>query len=78
MSVTYIQLEGALLLEGPFLEQIMAAYLLRSGDNVLPRIETRGILHDILVKTYNGYIVYECTGQREITEKKSTNSMLMF
>jgi hypothetical protein len=65
-----IELEGYMLLEGPFLEQVMAAYLLRMGKSVIPKVETAGISHDVLVKTYDGYIVYECTGQRDIKEDK--------
>jgi len=57
-------------LEGPFLEQVMVAHLLKMGKNVVPRVETSGISHDILVRTDDGYIVYECTGQRDIKEDK--------
>ena len=66
----YIELKGSMILEGPFLEQVMAAYLLSKGKKVVPRLETGGIQHDILVETYEGFIVYECTGQREIREDK--------
>lgn len=59
-----------MILEGPFLEQVVAGYLVKNGKEVVPRLETGGIPHDILVKSYDGYIVYECTGQREITEQK--------
>ena len=43
----------------------MVAYLLKSGKEVVPRLETGGILHDALVRTSDGYVVYECTGQRD-------------
>jgi hypothetical protein len=65
-----IEFGGRMLLEGPFLEQVMAAYLLKIGKKVVPRVETGGILHDILVEGYDGFIVYECTGQRDIKEDK--------
>ncbi|MEM4303636.1 MAG: hypothetical protein QXQ70_07065 [Candidatus Caldarchaeum sp.] len=65
-----VELGGRMILEGPFLEQVVAAYLLKNGREVVSRIETGGVSHDVLVKTYNGHILYECTGQREITEGK--------
>jgi len=66
----FIELEGSMILEGPFLELIMASYLLSKGENIVPRLETGGISHDILVKRANGFVLYECTGQRDIGESK--------
>jgi len=65
-----IEFEGALSLEGPLLESLYAAYLMKTGHELVNAVETRGVQHDILEKTYDGYIFYECTGQELITEGK--------
>jgi hypothetical protein len=65
-----IEFSGRLSLEGPLLESVFAAYLMSRGYKVVDRIETRGIQHDILVESYDGYVFYECTGQESITEQK--------
>ena len=65
-----IILNGFNTLEGPFLEKIWAAYLLKIGKNVVERYETGGYHHDVLVKEYSQSILYECTGQKEMTEQK--------
>ena len=65
-----IGFEGALVLEGPLLEAVIAAYLLSKGCNVIRRVETGGVQHDILVERHDGYVFYECTGQREVTAGK--------
>jgi len=70
MSEEPIELIGSMILEGPFLELVMASYLLKKGENIVPRLETGGISHDILVKKSDGFVLYECTGQRDIGEDK--------
>lgn len=72
MSEKYkkIILDGFNTLEGPFLEKIWAAYLLKKGKNVVERYETGGYHHDVLVNEYSQSILYECTGQKEMTEEK--------
>jgi len=57
-----IGFEGALVLEGPLLEAVMAAYLLSKGCNVMRRVETGGVQHDRLAERHDGYVFYECTG----------------
>ncbi len=66
----YIEMGGALRLEGVFLESIVAAYLLTKGEEIVPSPETRGIQHDVLVKRVDGFIFYECTGLSEISSQK--------
>ena len=39
-----IEFEGALSLEGPLLESLYAAYLMKTGHELVNAIETRGIL----------------------------------
>ena len=41
-----------------------------SEKNVVRRKSTYGVHHDILVEDYDGYEVYECTGQETITVEK--------
>lgn len=65
------EFEGSVSLEGPLLESLFSAYLLRTGHQLVNAIETRGVQHDVLEKLYDGgFIFYECTGQEIITEKK--------
>lgn len=65
-----IILDGFNTLEGPFLEKVWAAYLLKMGKNVVERYETGGYHHDVLVNEYSQSILYECTGQKEMSEEK--------
>jgi len=65
-----VEMEGALRLEGVFLESIFAAYAISKGLQVVPRPETEGQQHDVLLEGYNGFIHCECTGLAEITGKK--------
>jgi len=45
-----IEFEGALSLEGSLLEPLHAAYLMKTGRELVNAIETRGVQHDILEK----------------------------
>ena len=65
-----IEFEGALSLEGPLLESLYAAFLMKMGHKIVKAIETRGVQHDILERADDGFIFYECTGQELITERK--------
>ena len=65
-----IELMGSLILQGPFLEQVWAVHLMTLGKNVVRRKSTYGVHHDILVEDYDGYEVYECTGQETVTVEK--------
>ncbi|MEM2216711.1 MAG: hypothetical protein QXP57_09145 [Nitrososphaerota archaeon] len=65
-----VEFEGSVSLEGPLLESIYAAYLMRMGRELVKAIETRGVQHDILETTHDGFIFYECTGQEVIKENK--------
>jgi hypothetical protein len=70
MEEEVVKFEGRLLLEGPFLEHVVAALLLKEGRDVVPSLNTGGILHDVLIEDHDGYIFFECTGQREIRDDK--------
>ena len=65
-----IEMQGALRLEGVFLEGIFSAYTISEGLQVVPRPETEGQQHDVLIERYDGFIHCECTGLAEITAKK--------
>jgi hypothetical protein len=65
-----VEMEGALRLEGAFLEKVFAAHALSRGLRVIPRPETEGKQHDVLLEQYNGFIYCECTGLAEITGSK--------
>ena len=69
-EVRPIEFDGALILQGPFLEQVWAVHLMTTGKKVVARTSTYGVHHDILVEDYDGYELYECTGQEEITKEK--------
>ena len=65
-----IEMQGALRLEGVFLESIFSAYTISEGLQVVPRPSTEGQQHDVLIERYDGFIHCECTGLAEITAKK--------
>lgn len=65
-----ILLEGKMTIEGPFLEKLWAAFQISKFRRVVPRYETLGTHHDLLVTNTENSTVYECTGQAEMTEKK--------
>jgi hypothetical protein len=66
----WVEMDGALRLEGAFLEKVFAAYAISKGLKVIPRPTTEGKQHDVLLDQYNGYIHCECTGLAEITGSK--------
>jgi hypothetical protein len=66
----WVEMDGALRLEGAFLEKVFAAYAISKGLKVIPRPATEGKQHDVLLDQYNGYIHCECTGLAEITGSK--------
>lgn len=61
---------GHLTLEGPLLEMAYTALCISRGENVVPRYETMGVIHDLLVEEKEGYVFCECVGQPEITIDK--------
>lgn len=63
-------LEGYLTLEGPLLEMAYAALCVTRGERVVPRYETMGIFHDILIREDNGYVIGECLGQPVVSAEK--------
>jgi len=66
-----VEMDGVLSLEGPILESIFGTYLLLKNYSVIPRNESYGIEHDALVLDFDDkYIIYECTGQENITPEK--------
>lgn len=67
---TDIKLVNSISLEGPFLEKVWAAYQLMNYREVVPRYETLGTHHDVLVKLSSHHILYECTGQYPMTRDK--------
>lgn len=66
----YDHLEGHLTVEGPLLELAYAALCLARGEDVVPRLETLGIYHDVFIRSSKGYIFCECDGEASISEKK--------
>ncbi len=63
-------LEGCLTIEGPLLESAYAALCVSRGENVVPRYETMGVFHDILIKEEEGYVVGECLGAPVVSPEK--------
>lgn len=61
---------GTLTLEGPLLEMMYAALALNKGEKVVPRYETMGVLHDILIRQEDGYAIGECLGQPVVSAEK--------
>lgn len=61
-----VKLNGVLRLEGPFLESIVAAWLISKGENVVRRPCTGDVQHDVLTERYDGFVFYECTGLENI------------
>lgn len=61
---------GTLTLEGPLLEMTYAALCLNMGEKVVPRYETMGVFHDILIKQEDGYVIGECLGQPLVSAEK--------
>lgn len=63
-------LEGRLTLEGPLLEMAYAALCVARGEQVVPRLETLGVYHDVFIRGSKGHIFCECDGEGDISEKK--------
>ena len=62
-------MDGFITLEGRFLEKLWAAYLFSKGEKVCKRYETGGFHHDVLTQDHDSTL-YECTGQKEMTNAK--------
>jgi len=69
-SKKLIEFDGSLILQGPFLEQVWAVHLMAQGKKVVAKTSTYSVHYDIPVEDYDGYEVYECTGQETITPEK--------
>ncbi len=63
-------LEGFLTIEGPILEMAYAALCITREERVVPRYETMGVFHDILIHQEEGYVIGECLGSPEVTGDK--------
>ncbi|AKA48263.1 hypothetical protein IX51_03150 [uncultured archaeon] len=61
---------GNLTLEGWLLEMAYAALCVSRGENVVPRYETLGVIHDVLLEENEGYVFCECVGQDGISMDK--------
>lgn len=61
---------GHLTLEGPLLEMAYTALCISRGEKVVPRYETLGVIHDLLIEEKEGYVFCECVGQPEISTDK--------
>lgn len=68
--VEHDDLDGELTIEGPILETAYAAYSVIKGENVIPRKETLGVGHDLLIRKKNGYVFCEVDGGEEISDEK--------
>lgn len=65
-------LEGFLTIEGPILEMAYAALCITRDEKVVPRYETMGVFHDILIHQEDGYVVGECLGSPLVSVDKLT------
>ncbi len=63
-------LEGHLTVEGPLLELAYAALCVAKGEEVVPRLETLGVYHDVFIKSSKGYIFCECDGESNVSQDK--------
>ncbi len=63
-------LQGSLTVEGPLLEMAYAAVCVARGEEVVPRLETLGVYHDVFIRGSKGHIYCECDGQAEISPEK--------
>lgn len=68
--VEHDDLDGELTIEGPILETAYAAYCVIKGEKVVPRKETLGVGHDLLIRKKNGYVFCEVDGGEEISDEK--------
>lgn len=63
-------LRGTLTVEGPLLEMAYAALCVAKGEEVVPRLETLGVYHDVFIRGSKGHTYCECDGQNQISLKK--------
>lgn len=63
-------LEGFLTLEGPLLEMAYAALCVSRKERVIPRYESLGVFHDLLLRKEKGYVVVECLGEPKVSSRK--------
>ncbi len=63
-------LQGALTIEGPLLEMAYTALCVARGEEVVPRLETLGVYHDVFIRGSKGHIYCECDGQGDISARK--------
>lgn len=61
---------GNLTLEGWLLEMAYAALTLSRGDKIVPRYETLGVVHDVLIEKDDGYVFCECVGEHSVSLEK--------
>lgn len=61
---------GNLTLEGWLLEMAYAALCVSRGEKVVPRYETLGVIHDVLLEQSDGYVFCECVGEDGISIEK--------
>lgn len=63
-------LKGSLTLEGPLLEMAYAALCVSKGENVVPRLETLGVYHDVFIRNERGHVFCECDGESDVSDRK--------
>lgn len=61
---------GHLTVEGWLLEMAYAALCVSRGEQVVPRYETLGVIHDVLLENNDGYVFCECVGESGISIEK--------
>ncbi len=61
---------GHLTIEGWLLEMAYSALCIAREETVVPRYETLGIIHDILLDSGEGYVFCECVGEDGISIEK--------
>ena len=61
---------GTLTMEGWLLEMAYAALCVSRGEKVVPRYETLGVIHDVLLENDDGLVFCECVGEAGISLDK--------
>lgn len=61
---------GSLTIEGWLLEMAYSALCVAREETVVPRYETLGVIHDILLDAGEGYVFCECVGEEGISMEK--------
>lgn len=61
---------GNLTLEGWLLEMAYSALCVSRGEKVVPRYETLGVIHDVLLDENDGFVFCECVGESGISMEK--------